>query len=192
MQEIKCPHCGEVFQVDEAGYAAILKQVRDAEFAKEVTQREQSAVQLAVAKVEQKKDRELNDLHAELDALRQNYQNQQQRAALENELESQKDRQLIERLRSDLEAEREKNRTAVQIAVQEQKLEIQKLENDLQHEMADLAAQERQLQEQYKKELSMKDEQIAQYPSSLDSSPAQGKSGGVSFAMFPDRDEPGE
>lgn len=28
MQEIKCPKCGEVFQVDEAGYAAIVKQVR--------------------------------------------------------------------------------------------------------------------------------------------------------------------
>ena len=163
MQEIKCPHCGEVFQVDESGYAAILKQVRDAEFAKEVSQREQTAVQLAVAKVEQKKDKELNDLHAELEALRQDYQNRQQRAALENEIESQKDRQLIQQLKSDLEAEREKTHTAVQMAVQEQKLEIQKLENDLQHEKADRAAQERQLQEQYKKELSMKDEQIAQY-----------------------------
>ena len=29
MQEIKCPRCGEVFQVDETGYAAIVKQVRD-------------------------------------------------------------------------------------------------------------------------------------------------------------------
>ena len=36
MQEIKCPKCGEVFQVDESGYAAILKQVRDSEFNKEV------------------------------------------------------------------------------------------------------------------------------------------------------------
>ena len=32
MQEIKCPKCGEVFQVDESGYAAIVKQVRDKEF----------------------------------------------------------------------------------------------------------------------------------------------------------------
>ena len=29
MQEIKCPNCGEVFQVDESGYAQILSQVRD-------------------------------------------------------------------------------------------------------------------------------------------------------------------
>ena len=35
MNEIKCPNCGEVFQVDESGYAAILKQVKDREFEKE-------------------------------------------------------------------------------------------------------------------------------------------------------------
>ena len=35
MQEIKCPKCGEVFQVDETGYAQIVKQVRDREFDEE-------------------------------------------------------------------------------------------------------------------------------------------------------------
>ena len=69
MQEIKCPHCGEVFQVDEAGYAAIVKQVRDKEFEKEIAQRENAAVQLAVSKAEQKKDQELNRLHMQLEAL---------------------------------------------------------------------------------------------------------------------------
>ena len=36
MQEMKCPNCGEVFQVDESGYAQLVKQVRDKEFAVEV------------------------------------------------------------------------------------------------------------------------------------------------------------
>ena len=39
MQEIKCPKCGEVFQVDETGYAAIVKQVRDEEFHREIHER---------------------------------------------------------------------------------------------------------------------------------------------------------
>ena len=63
MHEIKCPRCGEVFQVDESGYAAIVKQVRDKEFEKEISQREadfrekrDSAVALAVARAEQEKD----------------------------------------------------------------------------------------------------------------------------------------
>ena len=34
MNEIKCPACGKVFQVDERGYAQILHQVRDKEFEK--------------------------------------------------------------------------------------------------------------------------------------------------------------
>ena len=36
MNEIKCPHCGKAFTVDEAGYAAILSQVRTKEFDSEL------------------------------------------------------------------------------------------------------------------------------------------------------------
>lgn len=60
MNEIKCPHCGKVFQVDERGFADILRQVRTAEFDKEIAQREgmlqeqnARAVKLAVAKAQQ-------------------------------------------------------------------------------------------------------------------------------------------
>lgn len=42
MQEIKCPNCGEVFVVDESGYAQIVQQVRDKEFDKELRRRERS------------------------------------------------------------------------------------------------------------------------------------------------------
>ena len=38
--EIKCPHCGTVFQVDESGFADIVKQVRDGEFNREIARRE--------------------------------------------------------------------------------------------------------------------------------------------------------
>lgn len=41
MNEIKCPKCGQVFQVDENGYAAMIKQVRDKEFAKDIKAREE-------------------------------------------------------------------------------------------------------------------------------------------------------
>ena len=81
MAEIKCPHCGEVFQVDETEYAQIVRQVRDAEFQRELAAREQlaereraSAVDAAVARERQdaerrmaQKDGELARLHAELE-----------------------------------------------------------------------------------------------------------------------------
>lgn len=40
MQELRCPKCGEVFQVDQTGYDQIAKQIRDKEFAKELERRE--------------------------------------------------------------------------------------------------------------------------------------------------------
>ena len=39
MNEIKCPNCGKVFQVDEAGYAAIVAQVHTEQFEKEIADR---------------------------------------------------------------------------------------------------------------------------------------------------------
>ena len=39
MNDIKCPHCGKVFKVDQAGFADILKQVRDHQFEKELNER---------------------------------------------------------------------------------------------------------------------------------------------------------
>ncbi len=80
--EITCPHCGKAFKIDEAGYANILKQVRDTDFEKQLHERlvlaeqdKQSAVELAQTKVAgemQKaaalKDSEMQELKAKLDA----------------------------------------------------------------------------------------------------------------------------
>ena len=59
MNQLQCPKCGEKFEIDEAGYAAILKQVRDKEFTKELQSREQMfetekqhAIQVAILEVE--------------------------------------------------------------------------------------------------------------------------------------------
>ncbi len=58
MHEIICPHCGKAFKIDEAGYADILKQVRDGEFEQQLHERlalaeqdKRNAVELAETKV---------------------------------------------------------------------------------------------------------------------------------------------
>lgn len=61
MQEIRCPNCGEVFQVDETGYAQIAQQVRDEEFKKELARREQELAEkqedkLKFAQMQQEKE----------------------------------------------------------------------------------------------------------------------------------------
>ena len=82
MNEIICPHCGKAFKIDEAGYADILKQVRDADFEKQLHDRlelaeqdKRNAIELAEAKLAgelQKaaatKDTEIQTLKAKLEA----------------------------------------------------------------------------------------------------------------------------
>lgn len=74
MNEIKCPHCGKTFKIDEASFAAILKQVRDGEFEKELHARIDSEVRAAEAKTKlelqaenSKKEAEIAELRAKLD-----------------------------------------------------------------------------------------------------------------------------
>ena len=82
MHEIICPHCGKAFKIDEAGYANILKQVRDGDFEQQLHERlalaeqdKRNAVELAQARLageSQKaaatKDAEIQELKARLDA----------------------------------------------------------------------------------------------------------------------------
>ena len=58
MHEIICPHCGKAFKIDEAGYADILKQVRDRDFEQQLQERlelaeqdKRNAVELAKTKL---------------------------------------------------------------------------------------------------------------------------------------------
>ena len=82
MHEIICPHCGKAFKIDEAGYADILKQVRDSDFEKQLHERlelaeqdKRNAVELAQAKASSElqkaasaKDAEIQELKAKLEA----------------------------------------------------------------------------------------------------------------------------
>ncbi|MBU5434965.1 DUF2130 domain-containing protein [Pseudoflavonifractor sp. MSJ-37] len=77
MQEIRCPNCGQVFQVDESGYAKIAQQVRDEEFRKELSHREEALAEalksrLELAKTVQEKEYQeaLSQKDAALSALK--------------------------------------------------------------------------------------------------------------------------
>lgn len=82
MHEINCPHCGKAFKIDEAGYADILKQVRNGEFEQQLQERLElaekdklNAVELATARAGAElqksaaaKDAQIQGLMAKLDA----------------------------------------------------------------------------------------------------------------------------
>lgn len=61
MNEIKCPHCGKAFKIDEAGYADILKQVRDTDFEKQLHERLELAEQEKLSAVELAKTKAANE-----------------------------------------------------------------------------------------------------------------------------------
>lgn len=141
MQEIKCPKCGEVFQVDESGYAAILKQVRDHEFDKEIAQREKAiendknnAVEIAVTKTISEKEREL----------------------------AEKDKE-IERLKGEIQLAKTQADLAVKTAVQEKEFKIMSLSNELDLAKKEQLLKEQNIKETHAAELKLKDEQIAYY-----------------------------
>lgn len=96
--EVKCPHCGQTFQIDEAGYANILKQVRDAEFNQDLHERlqlfekeKQNAIELAAAEVRTKAQKVLAERDAEIAKLKVESQNATALATekTKNELEKQ-------------------------------------------------------------------------------------------------------
>ena len=65
MQEIRCPKCGEVFQVDESGYDQIAQQVRDREFEKELDRRKkeldaQREQELEIIRLQEEKEHTAN------------------------------------------------------------------------------------------------------------------------------------
>jgi hypothetical protein len=82
VHEIICPHCKKAFKIDEAGYADILKQVRDNEFEQQLHERlelaeqdKRNAVELATTKATSEmekaaaaKDAEIQELKSRLDA----------------------------------------------------------------------------------------------------------------------------
>ena len=113
MNEIICPHCEKAFKIDEAGYADILKQIRNKEFDKELheklaaaEQEKKSALSLAEAENEAKRLKLVAEKETEITGLKNkigNFELQQQLAEseLRKTLEVQiKDRDIeIERLR---------------------------------------------------------------------------------------------
>ena len=152
MQEIKCPNCGQVFKVDESGYAQIVQQVRDKEFDKELSRREQELIQkkesdLTIARMEQEKtyNEELSKKDSEI---------------------SEKDR-LIDQLKAQLERADTEKQLAVSQAMQEKDrelsekgTEIARLQSDLELQKKEVELRENNLIEQHRGELKLRDEEI--------------------------------
>lgn len=159
MQEIKCPKCGEIFTVDESGYAAIVKQVHDKEFEKEIQKKEtdfkadkEKAVELAVIKAEAEKDKKIADLENQINALKG-----------EKELELSKKDLEISRLNSEITLEKTKSEDAIEAAIKDKDARISELQNEIKLQKSEFDLKEKNLNESHTMALKSKDDEIAFY-----------------------------
>jgi len=138
MNEIICPHCKKAFKVDEAGYAAILKQVRDQKFEEEIHARLQLAEQ------------------SKMDAIKLTEAN------IKNTIQqtiSEKDKQLAD-LKGELEKAEMQKRIEITEAVKRIEKERDELANKIQNKELEKQLLEKNLVEKYSAEIKAKDEII--------------------------------
>lgn len=165
MNEIICPHCKKAFKIDEAGYADILKQVRNHEFDKELHERlaaaekdKESAVKLAEEKTKNQLQAEMSKKDNDLTELRSQNEN------LLTKLRAEKDSE-IERLQSKLEEAEKDTIMAAQLAEQKTKSELMADITKRETELAELKLQNDLLLSKIKSE---KDTEIADLKSKLE------------------------
>lgn len=163
MNEIICPHCKKAFKIDEAGYADILKQVRNQEFDQELHQRlamaekdKESAVKLAEQKTKNIFQADISKKEAELAELKA------ENNSLISELKSEKDAE-IARLQAKLESAETEKKLAVNEALTKVEKERDDLANKLENKDTEKRLLESSLKDKYESELKSKDEMIAYY-----------------------------
>jgi hypothetical protein len=174
MNEIICPHCKKAFKVDEAGFADILKQVRDQAFDKELHERLEmferdklSAVRLAEANTKNqlqaelsKKDAELAEIKARRDAEVVSLRAEKDAALAK--LNAEQEAELI-RLRTELQATETEKKLAVTEAVNKVERERDELANELKGKDTEQRLLASSLKDKYESELKTKEEMIAYY-----------------------------
>lgn len=163
MNEIICPHCKKAFKVDEAGFADILKQVRDHEFEQELHDRiallekdKDNAVKLAEANTKNQLQADVAKREAEIAELKS-----QKDLALA-QLESKKDAELAE-LKAKLQTVEAENELATTKAVARIEKQRDELAGELKTKDTEKQLLESSLKDKYESELKTKDEMIAYY-----------------------------
>lgn len=181
MNEIKCPKCGTVFQIDEQDYESIVKQVRDHTFEEELNERKaqfqrelESAVKLAKADTEKKLLEQVNQLkmaNANLETRIQSSEEEKKQAVQSTKAEVEKEytSKISEltlsktKLENDLKLKDTENKLAVEQAISAKDKTIDSLSNELSLKEKEFQLKETSMKESYESKLKDKDEQIAYY-----------------------------
>ena len=160
MNEIICPNCKTAFKVDEAGFADILKQVRDHQFEEELTNRlvladkeKDSAVKLAEASVKDTLQDEITKRDKEILELKASSSSELAEKLADKELE-------ISEMRSKIKNSETEKKLEISESIREIEKERDKFASDLEIKEAEKKLLEKSIQEKFNNQLIVKDETI--------------------------------
>ena len=142
MNEIKCPKCGTMFQINETDYETIVRQIRNKEFEKEISDREnqykidkENAIKLAQANAEKILTEKLNKKEIEITELKNNLKitEEQTKNNLEKEYKEQLNNYVMEinKLKNDIKLNESTIQKKHSEELNEKNLEIEKLKSKL-------------------------------------------------------------
>lgn len=177
MNQIKCPHCGKEFTIDESSYLEIVSQVRNNEFQSEIHEKleqlktqNQKDIIIEKSKVESDYKEQLLKKEQELENLKNQLKNSDDGKKLEViSLESKykdelKNKDLaIQQLNSKLEMINKDKELEKQTALAEKEKRVLELQNEIEVEKRQKELEKTSLEENYKNQLKVKDETIAFY-----------------------------
>ena len=153
MKELKCPQCGNVFQVDEADYASIVSQVKTSEFEAEVCKRidELKAQQAAQQQVKDAENREA--FNAQMQKKQSELQAKEQELAI---------------LKDKIAGMEDKKKLEIGQALSDKDLEITRLKNAIELQKAEQEKAVMAAREKMKEDITRKERELAELRSSKD------------------------
>ncbi len=174
MNELKCPNCGTVFQIDEQDYESIVKQIRDKEFEKDISLREaqykndkEQALKLAEAKAEKDLAEELNKKELEIASLKSELKlkETETESRLEKKYSEELNKKVVEitELKNEIKLKDTEKELALKDIVNEKDKEIDSLNTKLESNKNEFLVKEQSLKDKYEEKIKDKDEQIAYY-----------------------------
>lgn len=174
MNEIKCPKCKTVFQINETDYESIVKQIRDEYLEKELTKIEEqhkidkeNTTKIALSKQKEELNEELNKEKMKVVELTKELKNQEEliTSKLNKEYESnllEKELEVIE-LKNKIKLQDTKKELEIQTALTEKDKKIDSLSNQLELNKNEYLIKEKNLKDNYEEKIRNKDEQISYY-----------------------------
>ena len=170
MNEIKCPSCGKVFQIDEKDYESIVKQIRNHEFEEELKRREKEFTKeknSELEKLENKlnlkntielsnKDKEIEKLKNDIDKKELEVSNEFKQQISDKDME-------IEKLKNQIKQNETENKLALKDAIQEKESEISNLKKQIELNEKEYQLKEQNLKESHEKEIQTKNQEIELY-----------------------------